>query len=106
MRAPGVPVYGNVGADLLRTVEAIKAELTAQITSPVRWREISAKIITADPGLLVEIGPGKTLGGLILRWLRKHADAKTLSRWMESIHLHGSVKDLRLTREALVNRRS
>jgi malonyl CoA-acyl carrier protein transacylase len=101
MKPPGALVYANVTADLLRTVNEVKAELIAQITSMVRWREISAKIIEHKPGLLVELGPGNTLRGLIIRWLRHQTDPARLSRWTESTHLTDTASELRATLQAL-----
>lgn len=64
---PSVPVYGNVNAALLPTVEAIRAELGAQLTSPVRWRESMLAMIVDGAEQFVEIGPKDVLTGLMKR---------------------------------------
>jgi len=101
MHNPAIPVYGNVEAEILRTAQQVKNELIAQITSPIRWREIVGGILEWDPGQLVEVGPGDTLKGLVLRWVRYHSDAETHARWKDAIHLTGTVEQLRTTLQAL-----
>lgn len=64
---PSVPVYGNVNAAPLPTVEAIRAELGAQLTSPVRWRESMLAMIVDGAEQFVEIGPKDVLTGLMKR---------------------------------------
>lgn len=65
--APQVPVYGNVSAALLLDVAAIRAELSAQLTSPVRWRESMQAMIADGAEQFVEIGPKDVLTGLMKR---------------------------------------
>jgi [acyl-carrier-protein] S-malonyltransferase len=64
---PTVPVYGNVNAAPLPSVEAIRAELGAQLTSPVRWRESMLAMIADGAEQFVEIGPKDVLTGLMKR---------------------------------------
>lgn len=65
--APVCPVYQNVTA-IAETVPArIKANLLAQLTSPVRWTQ-SVRAMLADGATeFVELGPGTVLQGLIKR---------------------------------------
>ncbi len=71
MRAPAMPVYGNLGAAPLTTVAANRAELEGQLTGAVRWRESVKNMIAAGATQFVEIGPGNVLTGLLRRIDRK-----------------------------------
>ena len=64
---PRVPVISNVSAKPLQDADAIRAELVAQVTAPVRW--IASVRHMADTGVdrFVEVGPGTVLSGLIKR---------------------------------------
>lgn len=64
---PRIPVIGNVQAQPLATVEEIRAELVAQLTSSVRWTASIAAMIEAGVTRFVEIGPGAVLAGLVKR---------------------------------------
>lgn len=62
---PRCPVYQNVNAQSTINPIRIKANLIAQLTSPVRWTQ-SVEQMVADGGTeFVECGPGKVLQGLI-----------------------------------------
>ncbi len=65
--APEIPIYGNVQAAPLTSPAAIRAELAAQLTSPVRWTETIRNMATAGAQRMVEIGPGTVLTGLVRR---------------------------------------
>jgi len=65
--APQIPVIGNVQAQPLATVEAIRAELVAQLTASVRWTASVAAMIETGVARFVEIGPGAVLTGLVKR---------------------------------------
>lgn len=71
MRAPAVPVYGNLGASPLLTVEANRGELEGQLTAGVRWRESVQNMIADGAARFIEIGPGNVLSGLLRRIDRK-----------------------------------
>jgi [acyl-carrier-protein] S-malonyltransferase len=61
------PVLSNV--EPVPTIEAavLKNRLQRQMTSSVRWREISMQLPLEGIDRVVEIGPGKVLTGLIKR---------------------------------------
>ena len=64
---PVCPVYQNVTATAETDPERIKANLLAQLTSPVRWTQ-SVKAMLADGASeFVEMGPGTVLQGLVKR---------------------------------------
>ena len=63
--APVCPVYQNVSTTGETDPQTIKANLIAQLTSPVKWTQ-SVKHMVADGATeFVELGPGKVLQGLI-----------------------------------------
>lgn len=65
--APVCPVYQNVTAIAETDPARIKANLLAQLTSPVRWTQ-SVRAMLADGATeFVELGPGTVLQGLIKR---------------------------------------
>lgn len=73
-RKPECPVYQNVTASAESDPEAIKANLLAQLTSPVRWSQSVKSMIEAGATSFLEIGPGSVLQGLI----RRNAAAKEM----------------------------
>lgn len=65
--APSCPVYQNVDAKAHTDAAEIKANLTAQLTSPVRWTASVQAMIAAGADEFTECGPGKALQGMIGR---------------------------------------
>ena len=64
---PVCPVYQNVTAAAETDPARIKANLLAQLTSPVRWTQ-SVKAMIADGAVsFTEMGPGSVLQGLVKR---------------------------------------
>ena len=64
---PICPVYQNVTAKAETDPEAIKANLLAQLTSPVRWTQSVKSMVADGADYFMEIGPGNVLQGLIKR---------------------------------------
>ncbi len=62
---PICPVYQNVNAQPSNKPESIKANLVAQLTSPVRWTQTVQQMIADGATSFTEVGPGKVLQGLI-----------------------------------------
>lgn len=62
---PVCPVYQNVDAKPYTDPEKIKANLIAQLTSPVRWTQIIQNMIADGADTFIELGPGNVLQGLI-----------------------------------------
>jgi len=82
--APQVPIYGNVSAAPLTDVDAIRAELGAQLINPVRWRESMQAMIADGAQVFVEIGPKDVLTGL----LRRIDDGKVTVNLNSSENIH------------------
>jgi [acyl-carrier-protein] S-malonyltransferase len=62
---PICPVYQNVTASAVTDVNAIKQNLIAQLTAPVKWTQ-SVQAMVADGATdFIECGPGKVLQGLV-----------------------------------------
>lgn len=65
MQPPVCPIYQNVNAAPSRDVDAIRTNLIAQLTAPVRWTQ-SVQAMSADGATrFIECGPGKVLQGLV-----------------------------------------
>lgn len=62
---PVCPIYQNVDAKPQTDPEAIKQNIIAQLTSPVRWTQIARNMITDGMTEFTELGPGTVLQGLI-----------------------------------------
>ncbi len=71
LRAPRYPVVGNVAARALHAADALFADLSAQLTGPVRWRESVQHMLDAGVHTFVELGPGQVLSNLVKRIQRK-----------------------------------
>lgn len=62
---PICPVYQNVNAKPCSDPAAIKANLIAQLTSPVRWTQTVQNMVADGAVLFIEAGPGTVLQGLV-----------------------------------------
>ena len=62
---PRCPIYQNVDSKPHTSPEQIKANLTAQLTSPVRWTQSVQNMVADGAVEFVELGPGKVLTGLL-----------------------------------------
>ena len=62
---PICPIYQNVTATAVTDPAQIKANLVAQLTSPVRWTQSVVNMLADGATDFVEVGPGKVLQGLV-----------------------------------------
>ena len=62
---PTMPVYQNITTTAVFDPEEIKLNLIAQLTGPVKWTQSVQNMIQKGATSFVEVGPGKTLQGLI-----------------------------------------
>ena len=67
INAPKCPVYQNVDGKPHTDAAEIKANLIAQLTSPVRWTSSVQNMIADGANDFTECGPGKALQGMIGR---------------------------------------
>lgn len=74
IQLPQVPVVANVTACPLDTVDDIRQEMLAQLTSSVRWTESVEYMVAHGVTHFVEIGPKDVLAGLVRR-INKSANA-------------------------------
>lgn len=61
---PVCPVYQNVNASPSVDPEAIRLNLIAQLTAPVRWTQTMERMLADGATSVTEVGPGKVLQGL------------------------------------------
>lgn len=62
---PTMQIYQNITTTSVEDPEEIKLNLIAQLTGPVRWTQSVQNMIKKGATSFVEVGPGKTLQGLI-----------------------------------------
>ena len=64
-RKATIPVYQNITTTAVSNPDEIKKNLIAQLTGPVKWTQSVQNMIKDGAANFVEVGPGKTLQGLI-----------------------------------------
>ena len=79
MRPPAVPLISNVRARPVTEPVTIRADLVAQVTDVVRWRECVLFMKQEGVGRLVELGAGRVLTGL----------ARRIDRELEAVSIQG-----------------
>ena len=62
---PICPIYQNVTANAVIDPSAIKKNLMAQLTAPVKWTQTIQQMIADGGTEFIELGPGKVLQGLM-----------------------------------------
>ena len=62
---PICPIYQNVAASAISDPDEIKTNLSAQLTSPVRWTQTMVQMLEDGATSFTEVGPGKVLQGLV-----------------------------------------
>jgi len=62
---PICPVYQNVTTTAVTDPEAIKQNLIAQLTAPVKWTQSIQQMVKDGATHFIEVGPGNVLQGLI-----------------------------------------
>lgn len=60
-----IPVYQNITTTAVTDPEEIKQNLIKQLTGPVKWTQSVQNMIKDGATTFIEVGPGKTLQGLI-----------------------------------------
>ena len=62
---PAVPMASNASGGLVRTGAEVREALTRQIASPVRWVDCVQTLAAEGVTTVLELGAGRTLGGLV-----------------------------------------
>lgn len=68
LNSPEIPVYANYTAE--KYGENAKGLIVNQVNHPVRWQEIIEKMASEGVDTFIEVGPGKTLCGLIKKTVK------------------------------------
>ncbi len=76
---PVCPVYQNVTAQPSTDPTEIKANLLAQLTSPVRWTQSVRNMIADGADTFIELGPGQVLQGLVSKIATEPVNATSIS---------------------------
>ena len=71
MRAPRIPVYSNVDAAPHDAPAELRRTLVAQVLGNVRWEDSMRRMLADGFDVFYEVGPGRTLTGLLKRIDRK-----------------------------------
>jgi [acyl-carrier-protein] S-malonyltransferase len=71
IKPPQIPVIGNVSAKPLLSAADIRAEMKAQLTTPVHWTGSMNYMLDHGVGTFIEVGSGQVLLGLMKRINRK-----------------------------------
>jgi len=69
LQDPRIPVYSNVTAAPVHSAAEIPDLLVKQLTHPVRWAASLQAMHSAGAEAFLELGPGKTISGMIARTL-------------------------------------
>jgi len=64
---PQAQVVGNVAANVLKTADEIREDLSSQLTSRVRWTKSMRVLLSMGASQFYELGPGSVLTGLMRR---------------------------------------
>lgn len=62
-----IPIVSDISARVLVSADEIRAELSRQLCSSVRWTETVRQMLGSGVTTFVELGPGEVLSGLIKR---------------------------------------
>lgn len=90
---PRIPVVRNADGGVTRAAADVKPFLLRQVASPVRWTDCVRRLVDDGAGVFVEVGPGRTLTGL----LRRIVDGVTglsvedpggLEKALAAVHVH------------------
>jgi [acyl-carrier-protein] S-malonyltransferase len=91
-----IPVVSDISARVMTSADDIRAELSRQLYSSVRWPDTVRQMISGGTSIFVEVGPGEVLCSLIKRIDRK---ALTVSVG-DAASLQSSIKILTVNQAA------
>jgi [acyl-carrier-protein] S-malonyltransferase len=89
-KTPAFPVFANTTARPHQGASELARELGDQVTGPVHWDDTIREMWSRGARVFVELGPGKTLSGLIVRIIPEATvlnvcDLATLSRAVSAL---------------------
>ncbi len=70
-RIPRIPWVSSMTGELMSEPSRIHRRMKDQILHPVRWDLVLKELDRRGCGVLAEVGPGRVLSGLSLRWHRR-----------------------------------
>lgn len=89
---PGEPVYSNVQAVPVTSVEEVESGLLDQLVRPVRWEETIRNLRDRSTDEFIELGPGKVLHGMTDRIV---SDDEILNRYTDTLdHINEWLEEL------------
>jgi [acyl-carrier-protein] S-malonyltransferase len=71
VQAPRVPIVANVDGEPKRDARAAIEALVQQVSSPVQWESVVARLASEGVTTYVEVGPGTVLSGLVRKLHRE-----------------------------------
>ena len=85
-----IPVMANVTATYLNSSAAVREALVRQVSNAVLWQDSMEKMIADGFDTFVEVGPGKSLTGLMKKinpnvWVHQVEDMKTLAKVVSTL---------------------
>lgn len=89
-----IPVVANVSAEYVSSAAAVKDALVRQVSNAVLWQDSMEKMIADGYDTFVEVGPGKSLTGLMKKinpdvWVHQVEDLKSLEKVLAAINGEG-----------------
>lgn len=80
-----LPVVANVSADYVWTPQEIRFALIRQVSHPVLWQDSVERLAADGFDAFVEVGPGKSLTGLVRKilpghWVHQAEDPQTINQ--------------------------
>lgn len=95
MQKPAIPVYCNFEARPVTGADDVRAMLGAQVCGSVRWAAIMKELTDKGERLFIEMGPGKTLAGMMARICKEAKvisieDKETLAAAVEELKAMGA----------------
>ena len=74
---PECAIISNLNGQILRSPSEIALDLQSHMTSQVRWTDVMDRFVSLSPKAMIEVGPGKVLTGLMLRYAPNHKPNST-----------------------------
>ncbi|EEG77213.1 ACP S-malonyltransferase [Dethiobacter alkaliphilus] len=86
-----IPVMANISADYVNSVEEMRDSLVRQVSNAILWQDSIEKMIADGYDTFVEVGPGKSLTGMMKKinrdvWAHQVENVKTLEKVVEAIN--------------------